>query len=118
MNIKGIALRTNYGTLMRIKMFTKQNEDWGKILSDYFCFNEKNVQKCHRYLEKISELAIMHSYLKRYISIVPVSCTYIMMELDSDSDMVPNSVQSIEIDLDDDLGFSNESETDSKCRKW
>ena len=36
-----------------------------------------------------------------------------MMYLDSDSDMVPNSVQSIEIDLDDDLGFSNESETDS-----
>ena len=38
-----------------------------------------------------------------------------MMDLDSDSDMVPNSVQSSEIDLDDDLGFSNESETDSNA---
>ena len=36
-----------------------------------------------------------------------------MMDSDFDSDMVPNSVESIEIDLDDDLGFSNESETDS-----
>ena len=34
-----------------------------------------------------------------------------MMDSDSNSDMVPNSVQSIEIDLDDDLGFPNESET-------
>ena len=60
--VKGIALRTNYGTLMRIKMLTKQNEDWGKILSVYFHFNERNVQKCQRYLDKISELAIMHTY--------------------------------------------------------
>ena len=35
---------------------------------------------------------------------------------DTDSDIVPNSVQSIEIDLDDDLGFSNESDTESNVR--
>ena len=35
------------------------------------------------------------------------------MDSDCDSDIVPNSVESIEIDLDDDLGFSNESESDS-----
>ena len=34
------------------------------------------------------------------------------MDLDCNSDLVPNSVDSIEIDLDDDLGFSNESESD------
>ena len=60
--VKGIVFRRNYSTLMRIKMFTKQNEDWGKIVSVYFHFNEGNVQKCQRYLDKISELAIMHSY--------------------------------------------------------
>ena len=36
-----------------------------------------------------------------------------MMDSDCDSDIVPNSVELIEIDLDDDLGFSNESESDS-----
>ena len=35
------------------------------------------------------------------------------MDSDCDLDMVPNSVESIEIDLDDDLGFSIESESDS-----
>ena len=60
--VKGVALRTSYGTLMRIKMYTKQIGNWEKILSLYFWFNERNVQKCQRYLEKILELAIMHSY--------------------------------------------------------
>ena len=45
-NVKCVALRMSYGTLMRIKMYTKQNGNWGKILSVYFHFNERNVQKC------------------------------------------------------------------------
>ena len=35
------------------------------------------------------------------------------MYLNYDAGIVSNSVQSIEIDLDDDLGFSSESESDS-----
>ena len=34
------------------------------------------------------------------------------MDSDCDSDIIPDSVDSIDIDLDDDLGFSNESESD------
>ena len=50
--------------------------------------------------------------LTNYILLDPVSCAYLMMDSDCDSDIVPNFIESIEIDLDDDLGFSNESESD------
>ena len=38
------------------------------------------------------------------------------MDSDTESDIVPNSVQSIEIDLDDDLGFSSESDAESNVQ--
>ena len=50
--VKGVALRTSYGTLMQMKMYTKQNDNWAKIISIYFWFNGRNVQKCQWYLEK------------------------------------------------------------------
>ena len=74
--VKGVAFRTNYGTLMRIKMYTKQNEYWGKILSVYFLFNERNVQKCQRYLEKNIRTCNNTQLLTKYILIYPVSCAY------------------------------------------